>query len=321
MNKIDIRPAVKNILLFVTFVFLVAIISWALQRFFSSLYVFFEKKVAFNQQTFLANVKNTSIPQNLLPYRNWQIEDLKIDAEAAISVETDLLAHKKVLFKKNETNILPIASLSKLMTALVVLENYNLQQQVTITNEDILQEGEQGDLKVGQILSVKNLLYLTLIESSNDASFALSSIVGQDSFIALMNVRANNLGLLNTHFTDSSGLDMGSYSTAKDLVALTEYLLNKYPLVRQIIGLKEYDLYLDNGQLHHKLINTNKLLGEIPEVVGGKTGFTNYAKGTFLLIEKSPVKGNYLIHVVLGSQDRLEEMKKIINWLNVAYKW
>ena len=78
---------------------------------------------------------------------------------------------------------------------------------------------------------------------------------------------------------------------------------------------------LDNGEFHHKLISTNKLLGEIPEVIGGKTGFTNYAKGTFLVVEKSPEKGNYLIHIVLGSQDRLEEMKKIISWLNVAYKW
>ena len=321
MNKIDVRPVVKNILLFVVFVFLVIIILWVLQLFFSSLYVFFEKKIALNQQNLLANIQKTLVSQNLLPYRDWQVEDLKIDAEAAISVETDLFLRKKVLFKKNETRILPIASLSKLMTAIVILKNYDLQQRVTITDADVSQEGEQGNLKVGQVLSVENLLYIALIESSNDAVFAISSVLGQDKFVALMNEEVSNMGLLNTHFADSSGLDSGSYSTAKDLVTLIEYLLNKYPLVWQIIGLKEYDLYLDNGQLHHKLINTNKLLGEIPEVVGGKTGFTNYAKGTFFIVEKSPVKGNYLIHVILGSADRLEEMKKIINWLNVAYKW
>lgn len=317
----DIQSVVKNILLLVIFVFLIVGILGALHWFFNSLYGFFEEKAALNQQKFLASVKTTPITQNLLPYRNWQIEDLKIDAEAAISIETDLFLQNKILFKKNETKTLPIASLSKLMTALVVLKNYDLQQQITITNEDILQEGQQGDLKVGQILSVKNLLYITLIESSNDAAFALSSIVGQDKFIALMNAETSNLGILNTHFTDSSGLDAGSYSTAKDLVQLVKHLLNKYPLVLQIIGLKEYDLYLDNGQLHHKLINTNKLLGEIPEVVGGKTGFTSYAKGTFLVIEKSPDEDNYLIHIILGSEDRLEEMKKIINWLHIAYKW
>ena len=321
MNKIDIRMVAKNILLFIVFVFLVAMMIETLQWFSGSLLEFFKKEMALNQQKILADVTDVPVVQNLLPYRDWQIEDLKIDSEAAISVETDLLAQKKVLFKKNETKILPKASLSKLMTALVILENYDLQKQVTITDADVAQEGEQGDLKVGQVLSVKNLLYITLIESSNDAAFALSSTVGQDKFVALMNTDSNNMGLLSTHFADSSGLDVKSYSTAKDLVTLTEYLLNKYPFIWKIIGLKEFDLYLDNGQFHHKLISTNKLLGEIPEVVGGKTGFTNDAKGTFLVIEKSPTEGNYLINVVLGSTDRLEEMKKIINWLNVAYKW
>ena len=317
----DVRPIAKNILLFVIFVFLVSTLLWGLQWFSNSLYGFFEKKVAQNQQNFLASVKPAPIPENLLPSRNWQIEDLKIDAEAAISVETDLLVQKKVLFKKNETKILPTASLSKLMTALVVLESYNLQYQVVITEADVLQEGEIGNLKASQSLSVKNLLYIMLIESSNDAAYSLSGIMGQDKFIDFMNTEAKDIGLLNTSFADSSGLDFGSYSTAIDLVVLTEYLLNKYPLVWEIIGLKEYDLYLNNGELHHKLINTNKLLGEIPEVVGGKTGWTKEAQGTFLVVEKSYDEGNYLINVVLGSIDRLEEMKKIINWLNIAYEW
>ncbi|MBI3631761.1 MAG: D-alanyl-D-alanine carboxypeptidase [Candidatus Staskawiczbacteria bacterium] len=318
MNKTDIQPVIKNILLFTVFVFLTIII---LMTIFNNLSGFLKNKFSFNKENILASVKESPVERNLAPYKNQQIEDLKIDAESAISVETDLLMQKEVLFKKNETKILPIASLSKLMTALIVLENYNLQQQVAITDIDVSQEGEQGDLKVGQVLSVKNLLYIALIESSNDAAFALSSVIGQDRFVYLMNVKAENIGLLNTHFADSSGLNPGSYSTAKNLVALTEYLLNKHSLVWQIIGLKEYDLYLDNGQFHHKLISTNKLLGEMPEIIGGKTGFTNNAKGTFLVIEKSPTEGNYLINVILGSTDRLEEMKKIINWLNIAYKW
>jgi len=317
----SIRIIVKNILLFITFVFFVAIILWAFQWFSSSLYGLFEKKISESQENFLASAKDIPISQKMLPSRNRQVEDLEIDATSAISVKTNLSSEERVLFKKSETKILPIASLSKLMTALVVLENYNLQQQIIITEADVLQEGEQGNLKIGQLLSIKNLLYVMLIESSNDAAYSLSEIMGQDKFIALMNIRSKNLGLINTYFADSSGLNFGSYSTAKDLVVLTKYLLNRYPLVLEIIGLKEYNLYLDNGEFHHRLINTNKLLGEIPEVIGGKTGFTNYAKGTFIIVEKSPQEGNYLINVVLGSDDRLEEMKKIINWLNAAYAW
>jgi D-alanyl-D-alanine carboxypeptidase len=160
-----------------------------------------------------------------------------------------------------------------------------------------------------------------LIESSNDAAYCLSGIMGQDDFVALMNLESKTLGLSNTYFVDSSGLNSGSYSTAKDLVVLTKHLLNKYPLIWEIIKFKEYDLYLDNGEFHHRLISTNKLLGEIPEVVGGKTGWTKEAQGTFLVLQKSPKKDNYLINVVLGSFDRLEEMKKIINWINIAYQW
>jgi len=317
----ETRLIIKNIILLVVFALLMALVIFGLRWLSSGLYGFFEKKVAQNQQNLLASVKKPSVPQNLLPTRNWQVEDLNIGAKAAISVETDLSLQNKILFKKNEVKILPVASLTKIMSALIVLENYDLQRLVTITVSDVIQEGEQGDLKEGQTLSVKNLLYIALIESSNDAAFALSGITGQDNFIALMNLKAEDIGLLNTHFADSTGLDPGSYSTAKDLVVLTEYLLNKYPLFQQIIGIKEYDLYLSNGQFHHRLISTNKLLGEIPEVIGGKTGYTNYAKGTFIVIEKSPDKDNYLIHVVLGSDDRLEEMKKIINWLNAAYRW
>ena len=317
----DIRPIIKNILLFVTFVFLVAIILWGLQWFSNSMYGFFDKKTAQGQQSFLASAQNAPISQNLSPSRNHQTEELKIEAEAAISVETNLSTQGKILFKKNETKILPIASLSKLMTALVVLDNYNLEYQTVVTETDVLQEGEQGDLKAGQSLSIKNLLYILLIESSNDAAYCLSGIMGQDDFITLMNLEAEALGLLNTYFVDPSGLSAGSYSTAEDLVTLTQHLLNKYPVIWEIIKLKEYDLYLNNGQFHHKLISTNKLLGEIPEVVGGKTGWTKEAMGTFMVIEKSPKKGSYLINVVLGSLDRLEEMKKIINWLNIAYEW
>ena len=109
MNKVDIRSVFKNILLFVTFVFLVVIIFGSLQWFFDSLYGFFEKKAALNQKNFLASVTKTSDSQNLLPYRNWQVEDLKIDAESSISVETNLSLQKKVLFKKSETKILPIS--------------------------------------------------------------------------------------------------------------------------------------------------------------------------------------------------------------------
>ena len=148
------------------------------------------------------------------------------------------------------------------------------------------------------------------MESSNKAARALSGVVGKNNFIILMNERAQDLGMASTHFEDSTGLSPFSYSTAEDVANLSQYLFENYPLFREIIGLKEYDLYV-NGMLHHKLINTNKLLG-MDNIIGGKTGWTNEAKGCFMAIQENP-QGGYAIHIVLGAKDRFLEMEKLIS--------
>lgn len=209
---------------------------------------------------------------------------------------------------------LPVASLTKLMTALVVLENYDLNQKVTINEEVMKQEGVQGVLEVGQTLSVKDLLYIALIESSNRAAFALAQVSGEEKFVEKMNQRAGELGLLNTHFADSSGLSENSYSSAQDITTLTQYLIKHYPLFSDIVRQKTYDIYLSDGTLHHHLENTNKLLGVAPSVIGGKTGYTLIAKGCVMIIEQNEKNQDYSISVVLGADDRFQEVQKIINW-------
>ncbi len=319
------QKIIKFSLLFLVFILLVGIVFWGVQWFSNSLGAMLINDNIFlpgSLQTSLNNTQSSveKIPivnQDLLPSHNWQVEYLKIGAESAISVEIGN-GQPKFLFKKNEEKKLPIASLTKLMTALVVLEQYDLNQKVTISETTMSQEGEQGNLKAGQILSVKNLLYIMLIESSNKAAYALADVMGTEQFIVLMNFDAQKISLKNTHFQDSTGLDPKSYSTAKDLAKLSEYLFENYTLFKEIINLKEYDLYLDDGTLHHKLINTNELLG-INNIIGGKTGFTDSAKGCLMVIQNSPQRGDYIIHIVLGAQNRFLEIQKIINWTNLNY--
>ena len=244
--------------------------------------------------------------------------DLTINAKAGIIIETGLGA-EKVLFQKNTAEKMPVASLAKLMTAAIVLKNYNVLEKVTVDEGAMAQEGVQGVLKLGETLSVKDLLYITLMESSNRAAYALSEVMGAEKFVSLMNEKAREIGLSSTHFEDSTGLSPKSYSTAEDIAKLSEYVFETYPLFREIISLKEFDLYLDNGQFHHKLINTNKLLAGTPGVIGGKTGWTDEAKGCFMLLQESQKKGTYLIYIVLGAEDRFLEMKKMINWTNATY--
>lgn len=258
-------------------------------------------------RVFLAQLNPRSIqgPEKEIP---------EIEAKSAISVKIDKSGNQKILFGKNENQILPIASLSKLMTALVALESYNLSQQLEVTKEAVEQPEDFGQLKIGESLSAENLLYLILIESSNDSAFTLSELIGQKGFVDLMNLEAEHLGLFGTHFTDPTGYSVENYSTTKDLVTLAQYLIEKRPIIWEISSFSEFDLYTPDGVFHHKLLNTNQLLGEYTEIIGGKTGYTEEAGGCFILILKNSKDESFLINVILGSEDRFEEMRKLIDY-------
>ena len=257
-----------------------------------------------------------------VPFRNLQIENPEISAESAIVVETNLSdSPDGVLFKKEGAKKLSIASLTKLMTAIVALEVYSPMENITISKNASLQQGKQGSLTEGDKMSVKDLLYIMLIDSSNQAACAISEGKGEQNFVAMMNQKAREIGLLNTYLADPSGLSSENSSTTEDLVKLTEYLLKNYPIITEISRTKELDLYKSDGSFYGKLNNTNELLGEIPEIIGGKTGFTTDAKGCLLLVLNNPANNDYLIYVILGADDRFKEMKNLIDWINKAYTY
>ncbi len=191
-------------------------------------------------------------------------EAFDIAAKSALSLKINHEETWHILYQKNIKEKLPIASLTKLMSALVVLENYDLSLPIKISKEAVEQEEDLGQLKVGETLTAKDLLYIMLIESSNDAAYALADAIGIENFVDVMNWEAKSLGLKNTHFANPNGLDdPQNYSSAQDLAVLTRNLLEK-PLLWQILGTLQYDLYLPDGTLHHQLKNTNELLNEIP---------------------------------------------------------
>ena len=233
-----------------------------------------------------------------------------VNASSAISVEFTLDS-KKILFEDHANKKLPIASLTKLITALIVLERYNLDENIVIDSAAMAQVGDQGELVLGQNLSVKNLLYISLMESSNKSAYALAEVMGVNTFVEAMNQRAAELGLHNTHFTDATGLNPNSYSTAEDVAALSQYLYVHYPLFREIVGLQMYRLYTPDGLFHHTVINTNELLGQ-DNVVGGKTGFTREAQGCVMILQYNPENNNYKVYVILGAENRFLEVKKIM---------
>jgi len=249
--------------------------------------------------------------------------NLEVNAEAAISVKTNFQGKSTNLFEKNINTPLPIASLTKLMTAVVVLDNYNLSDTAVVDKIADSQDSMKHDVVLGQTMSVENFLNIMLIESSNKSAYVLSEgpggYPGEPAFVDLMNKKAKDVGLQDTFFVDPTGLSAGDVSTASDLVKLAEYILSN----------KKYSKISDVSKLRGLTIkgfgnveNTDELLAEIPDIICSKTGFTTAAKGCLLVAigpTGLPSKNNdYLINVILGADDRFSEMRKMINWQTTA---
>ncbi|HDZ54611.1 MAG TPA: D-alanyl-D-alanine carboxypeptidase [Candidatus Nealsonbacteria bacterium] len=252
---------------------------------------------------------------NLQVSRNLDKETPEIEAKSVISVKIDKQGNEKIIFEKNSDEILPIASLTKLMTAFVALEYYDSSEMARISKEAVAQPEDFGQLKVGERLSVENLLYITLIESSNDSAYALSELMSKEAFVDLMNIEAEYLGLKNTYFTDPAGYDSENHSTVQDLVKFARYLLDKRPEIWEITVNPEFELYDLDGVFHHQLLTTNEIINEFPEIIGGKTGYTLEAKGCLILVLKDKRTENIFINVILRSDNRFEDMKKLINYV------
>jgi serine-type D-Ala-D-Ala carboxypeptidase (penicillin-binding protein 5/6) len=261
------------------------------------------------------------------PFRNWKISDLQdLTARSAISIVAN--GKDTVVYELNKDRIVPIASLTKLMTAYVVLDNYLLDDIIVITQEAVDVPELSGTLTAGEQIKVKDLLYSMLVESSNDAAYALAADMGMDDFIFEMNRTAKKLELDYTHFVNPIGLDpefeilSHNYSTAYDLGLLAHRILDDKPEIFEMTRNEEVDLYYADGRFHHKAKNTNAILDNYPTMLGGKTGTTNMAGQCLLVIMPQPKhQGGYIINVILGSTNRFSDMEKILNWQTKAFIW
>jgi len=288
--------------------------------------VFYWHEISQNQNVFAAQIALEEQLRDLKPFRNREVGDLQLQAKSAISVLLDEGGKERLLFAKETNQQLPFASLAKMMTALVVTKYYNLDNEIRVSQEAIKQEGDFGKLEAGQVFPVRYLLYPLLMESSNDAAFALADDyenMTERKFVELMKWEAERLKMNDTFFDNPTGLDPEesgtrmNYSTVTDLVKLAKEVLKK-SLIIEVLQTQKYSFY------GPELINSNELLGEIPGIVGGKTGYTGEAGGCMILITNAPESQGYLISVILGAngtQDRFGEMEKLVSWVESAYRW
>lgn len=251
------------------------------------------------------------------PIRNWNIADPEISAKTAIVFDT---TRQMILFQKNGINDpYPIASLTKLMTALVVMDNAKMNNIFEVSKNAVNTNSEIGDLIVGEKLTVNNLLHILLMDSSNDAAVALAENISSD-FVKLMNEKAKTIGLKNTFYADPSGLDPENRSSAIDLTKIMQEAI-KYPKLVEIMQTSAIDFASVDGKFQHHPRNTDKLLKEITGIIGGKTGYTEEAGNCMILATKSPDQNGIIITVVIDAKDRLAETKALINWTQQAFFW
>jgi D-alanyl-D-alanine carboxypeptidase (penicillin-binding protein 5/6) len=208
-----------------------------------------------------------------------------------------------VLYAKNPDLKCPPASTTKLMTAIVAIENANLADIVTISNKAAHVSPHKAGFKRGDKVTVEKLLYAALLGSANDAAVALSeAVAGSEArFVELMNRKAVEIGARDTKFINSNGLPgPGQYITAYDLSKIMSYAL-RYPILKQIIGTRVTGVSTENGNAIF-LKNTNRLLWSDEDLVGGKTGYTRKARHCFVCAAERN-KGTVII-ALLGSPSR-----------------
>lgn len=253
------------------------------------------------------------------PVKKDNVPPPEISASSALVLDDE---SKAILFAKNAKIKTPPASLTKIMTALVALERYDLDGVLVVRR--LFSEGSQMGLFEGEKISVKNLLYGLLLASGNDAGFTLAENIsgGIEQFVCDMNKKVAQFGLKDTHFTNPVGKDeQNHYSTAWDLAHLAS-LAMKNPVFAEIVNTSHIVVSNRERTKWHELENINILLGENLGVRGIKTGWTEKAGGC--LIAFAQRGSSKIIVVILGSRDkytRFDDARALINWTFASYQW
>jgi len=226
----------------------------------------------------------------------------------------------EIIVAKDEHISVPIASITKLMTAILTMENGKLDAITTVSKNAIYTNGSTIGLAIDEKISINDLLNALLINSANDSAIVLAEYISgsEEKFVELMNSKANDLRMSNTHFLDPAGLNDEGRSSANDIAILLSYAL-RFDNIKSIIKTPEKDIVSISGLTHH-LVNSNRLVKEemfFSGIIGGKTGFTPTAGHN--LVSAAERDGHILIAVIINTYSSsitasAEECKSLLEW-------
>jgi len=281
---------------------------------------FFKQKIVLFSPLpdFLTYFKNNQVttlsiwmPTKSAIIKRQDLEQPEISAKSSIVYD---LTNNKTLFEKNPHQKLPMASLTKIMTAIIAVENYKADDRLKVRKEDLVGENSMG-LSSGEVLTVEELIYGLILVSGNDAAEVLASNYsgGRLGFIKAMNNKAKSLAALDTNFTNPTGLegDGNQYSTTFDLLVITKYAMG-FPIFRKVVSTVNYTIPWSNSHKEFYVENETNLLTSFPGVKGVKTGYTDEAR--LCLVTYLDYEGHEIIGIILGSERRREEMKELLDY-------
>ncbi len=290
---------------------------------------FNKNKVVTKQETVITPIKKENIGKTY------------VRAKAAIAIDVN---SGKILHSQNPDKRLPIASLTKMMTALVTIDNIkNLKDEIITVDQEVCRTPTSkigcpsstycisDTLKLGEKVRADDLLKAMLVNSTNDAAVALGKHIAgsQENFAKLMNKKAKEIGLKNTHFCNPSGLDKDGqegqcYSSARDVAKISVYALKneKYKQLWDIFKIKERWFDSVDGKIKHKYVTTNAVFDTMKNCVGAKTGFTYEAGKTLMMIASHPKDKNIkVVSVILNDPYRFNDVQKLFDWIFENYSW
>lgn len=289
----------------------------------------------------ISALNNLVAAAEIIPQKKEGIGNTYVRAKAAVAMDID---SEEVLHNQNADKRMSIASLTKMMTALVVLDNIkNLDNEILVIDNEVCHTPRSiigcpsstycfsDTLKINEKVKAKDLFQAMLVNSANDAAVALAKHVAgsQKAFALLMNKKAKEIGLKNTHFCNPTGLDEEEhlddcYSSAEDVAKISVYALKnkKYNKIWKAFRVKEKWFNSVDGKMKHRFATTNILFDTMSNCIGAKTGFTYDAGKTLMMVAENPKdKNKKVVGVVLNDPYRFDDMQKLFNWIFENYEW
>jgi D-alanyl-D-alanine carboxypeptidase len=260
--------------------------------------------------------QNTRPSNKRLPVRKWDVLDPSVEAQGILIQSLD---ENFPFLRYHVRDPWPAASLTKLMTAVVVLENYGDKKKVLITNKAMEAEGVAGGVQTGEEYLSGDLIKVMLLASSNRAAAAFEEFAGgKAEFNRLLNKKAGELGMTDTIFNDGSGLSDLNLTTAEDMLKLLKYIYTNHPEILNWTRLEGYLVQPTNTTESRTVQNIDPFVGD-KNFLGGKTGTSPSANQNFAGIFS--FKDFRVAVIILGSPDRVKEIKSYFSWIEGAYNF